>query len=446
MNINKVYYLKISLIFVVVSSYFLGFALRENSSGGAESDFIDATWPAIKGIEQEFFFAIKNYGKFGEGSWPMFHILNVLFNPFTYSQYSFQLSITFISLINFFLFENLIRKKFKLDKIDSYLFSSIILLLPFFRSSAFWGLTENFGWMFLLLAIKFYLNLEVLLTKKSINFDVIFNIFMVCLFSSLALYTRQYLIFFPIFVFLKFLLIDKNIKIFILISIIYFIFSLPGIFLIYSWGGLYDSINVPAGNVLVNHHPKYILKNIPFFFSFFTFYLMPVFLIECLSFGIKTVSKKYYLSFLVSFSIMLLLYFFNFFEYLKNVNMGGGIFLKLDYIFFNKKLIFFIICSSFGFSLLYELIKKNFKVNLLLTLSILIFCFPKFIFQEYYEPLILILFFLLYNHNIDYFFNKKNNMSIFLSLFYFTSYFIGAIYYKYFLFLSYSDWKMFIEN
>ena len=179
MNINKVYYLKISLIFVVVSSYFLGFALRENSSGGAESDFIDATWPAIKGIEQEFFFAIKNYGKFGEGSWPMFHILNVLFNPFTYSQYSFQLSITFISLINFFLFENLIRKKFKLDKIDSYLFSSIILLLPFFRSSAFWGLTENFGWMFLLLAIKFYLNLEVLLTKKSINFDVIFNIFMV---------------------------------------------------------------------------------------------------------------------------------------------------------------------------------------------------------------------------------------------------------------------------
>ena len=85
----------------------MGFFLRENTSGGAESDFVNATWPAIQAIKENFYFSIKNYGKFGDGSWPMFHILNALFNPFTFSEYFFQLSITFVSLLNFFIFESL---------------------------------------------------------------------------------------------------------------------------------------------------------------------------------------------------------------------------------------------------------------------------------------------------------------------------------------------------
>ena len=53
---------------MIISSYFLGFLLRENSAGGAESDFIYHTWPAIQGIKENFLLAIKNYGEFKEGS------------------------------------------------------------------------------------------------------------------------------------------------------------------------------------------------------------------------------------------------------------------------------------------------------------------------------------------------------------------------------------------
>ena len=97
--------IKISIIFFILLSYFAGFNLRENLAGGAEEDFFQFTWPAIKGLEDNFLDSILNYGKFHEGSWPMFHLINAFLNPFTYSELTFQLSITFISILNISLFK-----------------------------------------------------------------------------------------------------------------------------------------------------------------------------------------------------------------------------------------------------------------------------------------------------------------------------------------------------
>ena len=444
--VKKIDLFKILLLFLIILSYFVGFFLRENSAGGAESDFIYHTWPAIQGLKENFFLSIKNFGKFGEGSWPMFHILNVFINPFTETQFSFQFSICIVSIINFLIFENIIRNKFKIQRIDSLLLASIILLLPFFRSSAFWGLTENFGWLFLLLSIKYYLKIEKLLVEKIFNFQVLKGIFLVTLFSSLALYTRQYLIFFSIFLCLDILFIKKNFKILFILIVFFLLFSIPGLTLIYLWDGLYDVSNFPSNFGENYHHPKYIIKNLPFLFSFFAFYLFPFFLIEIKSSGIEKIIKKYYLSFFLSFLIMIVMKFFNFFDYLNTMYIGGGAFLKLDYILFGKKLIFFILMSSIGFSLLYEIIKQNFKFNSILLLTLLIYCFPKIIFQEYYEPLVLFLFFLLFNHNINFLFEKKYNFSIFLTIFYYVSFLLSSIYFKHFLFIDFDSWKIFIDN
>ena len=203
-NRNKVI-LKYTIFYSILISYIFGFFLRENLAGGAESDFINFTWPAIIAFQNNFILTIKNYSEIGEGSTPLFHILNAYLNPFTFNQLYFQASITMISFLNVFFFSQIIKKKFGLDKIDAYLYSSIFLLLPFFRSSAFWGLTENLGWLFLILAIKAYLNLNV---EKSKNTNL--TIFLVCTFSSLALYTRPYLVFFPIFMILKSIIEKKN--------------------------------------------------------------------------------------------------------------------------------------------------------------------------------------------------------------------------------------------
>tara|TARA_B100000029_G_C17525582_1_gene941546 strand:+ start:15 stop:1349 length:1335 start_codon:yes stop_codon:yes gene_type:complete len=427
--------IKSTLLFIVFSSYFLGFFLRENIAGGAEGDFLNHTWPLIKNFEFSFFETIKNYGKFGEGSWPMFHILNAYFNPLTHSQIFFQFSITLISLFNFLIFENIIRDKYSLKRIDSLLFASIILLLPFFRSSSFWGINENIGWLFLLLAIKYYFKIPFYAKEKKLESTTVINVFLLCFFSSLALYTRQYLIFFSIFFILDLLIIKKNFKIFYL-SLVFFIpFSIPGLMLINIWGGFYDSSNFTGNLVQDYHHPKYILRNLPFLFSFFAFYLIPFLILEIKEFGINRIFKKYYLSFSIYFVIIFILIFLNFFDFLKDLKIGGGAFLKIDYLIFNKNLMFFAFMSSLGFSILYRIIKQDNKFNLILFFTLFIFCFPKFILQEYYEPLVIFLYFLLFKHSLDFVFKRNINFSQFIIISYFTLYLLGSFYYRYFLFI-----------
>ena len=100
-------YLKSSLIILILFSYFFGFYLRENIAGGAEADFNNLTWKGILSFKNNFLDTLYNYGKIGEGSLPLFHILNAYFNPFTYNKDSFQLSISFLSLLNVvFFFSN----------------------------------------------------------------------------------------------------------------------------------------------------------------------------------------------------------------------------------------------------------------------------------------------------------------------------------------------------
>ena len=45
-----------------------------------ETDFLKFTWPAVLSFKRDFAYSIINYGKFGEGSTPLFHILNAYLN------------------------------------------------------------------------------------------------------------------------------------------------------------------------------------------------------------------------------------------------------------------------------------------------------------------------------------------------------------------------------
>ena len=90
---NYTIYTKYILLIFFVFSYVIGFFLRENIAGGAEEDFLNFTWPTILAFKENFYLTIQNYGELGEGSLPLFHILNAYLNPFVQNQYLFQLSI-----------------------------------------------------------------------------------------------------------------------------------------------------------------------------------------------------------------------------------------------------------------------------------------------------------------------------------------------------------------
>jgi len=110
--------------------------------------------------------------------------------------------------------------------------------LPFFRTSAFWGKNENYGWLFFMLALYFFFEIKKNITKVPENKDLL-NVVLFCFTSACALYARQSLVFLPIS-YLLYLFVNKADKKIIITSIISFtVFSIPGLILIFVWGDIY---------------------------------------------------------------------------------------------------------------------------------------------------------------------------------------------------------------
>ena len=82
MVLNKNNLLKLITILSISTSFFLGYFLRENASGGGR-EFYDMSWPIIQSFKNDFLFTINNYAKFGDGTFPFSHIINAYLNPFT---------------------------------------------------------------------------------------------------------------------------------------------------------------------------------------------------------------------------------------------------------------------------------------------------------------------------------------------------------------------------
>ena len=153
MILNKNVFLKLTVVSLVSISFFLGYFLRENSVGGGQ-EFYKLSWPIIQSFKKDFLFTIRNYGSFNDYTIPFSHILNAYINPFSNNIQNFQLSVTIISFIIFIIFSLVFKRIFKhINFVDILLTSSVILLLPFFRTSAFWGKNENYGWLFFILAL-----------------------------------------------------------------------------------------------------------------------------------------------------------------------------------------------------------------------------------------------------------------------------------------------------
>ena len=446
MILNKEVLLKLFVIFLISVSFFLGYFLRENAVGGGP-EFYDLTWLIVKSFKKDFLFTIKNYASFGDGTIPFSHIINAYLNPFSGVTENFQLSTTIISFVIFSIFALILKKTFThVNFIDILLTSSVLLLLPFFRTSAFWGKNENYGWLFCILALYFFSEIKKDLSNNPKNRDIL-NIILFCFTSACALYARQALVFLPIS-YLLYLFFNSANKKTIIISIISFvIFAIPAFLLILIWGNVFPVENFQDGKFFgrwlnFNH----ILKNFPILLSFFGFYLLPILIIEFLNSEFKDFFRKYFMSFFFALIIFVFLSQMNLLNYLGDYKMAGGAILKLNYLIQKNNFFLLLVFSSIGFSILIRFITEDIKNNAVILLPILIiYGFPQLLYQEYVEPLILIIFFLALKTNLHkvYFNNISLSNSIFLS--YFTIFLIGSIYFKHFAFSSYEKWYFFLN-
>ena len=333
MSLNKKIIFKSILITSICFSFFLGYFLRENAVGGG-LEFYKLSWPIIQSFKKDFLFTIKNYATFGDGTIPFSHIINAYLNPFSDIDTNFQFSVTAISFIIFCIFALIFKKIFSnINFIDVLLTSSVILLLPFFRTSAFWGKNENYGWLFFILALYFFFEIKKSILKIPNNRDIL-NVVFFCLTSSCALYARQALIFLPISYLLYLFFNDANKKIIIISIISFSILSIPGLLLIFTWSEMYDAKNtlLPIGFSENWLHPKYILNNTPILLSFFGFYLLPILIIELLDSGFKVIFNKYFKSFALALLVLIFFSQIGLLDYLGKYTEGGGAILKLNYL------------------------------------------------------------------------------------------------------------------
>ena len=124
--------------------------------------------------------------------------------------------------------------------------------------------------------------------------------------------------------------------------------------------------------------------------------------------------------------------------------MAGGAVLKFNYLIQKNNFLLLLFFSSIGFSVLIQLFKEN-KNNMIILIPILIFFgFPRLLYQEYLEPLILLVFFLGIQTDLHKIYFNKISLSNFIFISYFAIYLMGSIYFKHFAFDSFEKWQIFL--
>ena len=423
MRITNYYKLfSIILISLSVLSFFVGFIYGENSAGAGtfEGDFV-GFWknlqtflnndiPAALKFTAELDVGGENYKS---SRTPLLYILHKLFNPFVENKISFVRSVFAISLSVPVLFYLCLRQKFKNEEnLLLVLISSTVCLSPYFRTSAYWGLEENFGIISALLTFLF-LN-QFLSDEKSVSKNY-YQLFFITFFSSLCLYFDQKLVIIPLICFFQIFFSNKSMKLKNFSILFYFVFSLPYIYLISIWGNIIPTTDASIrgiGEKLYFIHLGYAMTIIAFYLLPLLFYKKNNFLDLFKNFF---KSKKNY--YLLSLFFVYLLYLLFFYDYENEMKLGKGFIHKTAILIFEENYLQKIfIYSSFFISWLIVLIylDNNLKVTLILLYFFLFSIIGWPLQQEYFDPLIIIMAFTFFGTKL--FINYKNSILLFFYL------------------------------
>lgn len=422
------------IIFIPIISFICGFILNENSAGMGDYA-IDSDW-IRKNIEifkdNNLLEAVFHPDLFGNRV-PLPYIINKILNPFFYDYEKYRFIVFIFSLFGPIIFYIFLKLKFSsTDKKILFLMASLIYLSPYFRTSAYWGLNENYG------IFTTFLSLLYLEKFKKEEKNVLLNIFLLIFFSSLTVYFDQKLLIVPLVSFLNLSFSQKiNLKTKVLIFIIYSFFSIPYLYLIYRWQGI-----VPPATQISN--PKTITSfedirliyhiHIGYAATLIGFYLFPLLLFINKNIILKI--KEFFTLKITYFFLLIFILFcvsnFLFFDFerftLNEYWVGLGIVHKLSLFFFENIIyreIFTYIFFFFSFIVLMIFSLENKTDSYLISYFLFISLFLWPLMQEYFDPIIIIIALSMFK-SVK-FFNKFNSLFIF---FYFSVFLIIAnVYY-----------------
>ena len=339
---NNYRFLSFILIFLSFSSFFLGFYLDENAAGGGSylGDWVRA-WPNIQIFLNHDISTAINHEVYETNRSPLLYILHGLFNPFAETEIGYRRSVFIISLLVPALFYFCLKQKFqKKDNLLLLLVASCILLSPYFRTSSYWGLEENYGIISLLLTFLF-LN-SFLKNENENSYKIYFQLFLLVFFSSVCVYFDQKLVIIPIICFVKIILCKKLAILKIFSAFSYFILSLPYIYLMVLWGGIlptYDTVYPDLWKKLYPDHIGYACTIIAFYFLPFLFFKDKNFLQLIQSFFLEKKNNYLILLFLAYLLFLLIFSFLSQQDFLNiNYSLGKGFIHKFSLVFISRPL------------------------------------------------------------------------------------------------------------
>ena len=392
------------IIFLPIISFFVGFYLDENSAGAGGYNG-DIKW--IKSnikifLDNDLRAAILHPDFFGNRT-PLIYILQKIFNPFVNNYEIYRLTSFLISLIGPIIFYQLLKKKFlNVDKEILFLIASLIYLSPYYRTSAFWGLNENYG---LITAVTSFYFLYKILNIGHFKFlDLMFLIF----FSSLSVYFDLKLAFIPLVSFLMIIFSQINLRIKFITFLSYTILSIPYLALIVYWDGI-----VPIKTQLANQNTitsiedfsKIYFIHLGYAATLISFYILPVLLFtnKNLTNNFKEIFYKnetYIFLFLILLFIFSLFYLFDFEKFtVKDYWIGLGVVHKLsilitDNLFLREIITYIFFFFSFLLIFFFYTLNKIDVFYLLYFFLLSLLLWP--LMQEYFDPIILIIVFSLF--------------------------------------------------
>lgn len=435
---NNIYLFFSILIFI---SFIIGFYFEENAAGGGNIAELKYHWSNYKiFLNNNFFEAIQLTKEgtdrlgmsYGSSRSPLLSIIQayLIFNFETTNVFDpekllyFKLLSFLISLLCLIIFFIVLKKQFRENSSYELFFlaSSILLLSPYFRTSAFWGFGENYTFITTLLSFLFIIKFKNYLFLKVDNF-LLLNLLAISFFSSLVVYFDVKAVIVPLICYMIVLFSKTDAKNKFLITLFYFIFSLPFLYLIQLWENIIPPTQVEArafGNV-------FKFENIGYTISIIAFYILPMlfFKYDNFLFFKKKIFNKKFLFFII-FSVLYLIVFINNNNLNNEIFLGKGFLHKLSHLIFNEfeyRLIF--LCFSFIFSfLVIYLFFENINDYLIILFFLLSSLFTTWLFQEYFDPLIYLLVFTFFSTKI---FIKKLNL--FLIFFYQVIFLTSAILY-----------------
>lgn len=383
-------------------SLIAGFLYGESLNIGAYNDWHGANLRPIKDFSSDFTYTFLNYNDYAHRHSPVYLIFLSLFLNLGFDIDQVRLIHLHLNLLLIIFFYMCLNLRFGSIKAKYFVaLSFIIFLSPTFRSLSIWPDSRLPGLTFFVLTIYFFLIFK--------NKDDPKYAWYTCISLIVSSYiSPNFSIFFPYFFFFFFFKLRVlNLSLLIIFNllsslpILYYLFILDVNFL--TSGGtpgfpaLDDIQNENYSSYTFNFSNKIMSIS-----SIIFFHLLPVLVM-------KNFYKPFF-DFLLSKSIILflftifLVYFFNY----QISYTGGGIILILSNLLFDNNYLFYI--SSFfflGFVIYIALLSLN---NFSLLILLIISNVQATIYHKYYEPMILIIFFTLFNcvNAKDFLKNKSN--------------------------------------